>query len=78
MFTHTPARAHRILSTAAGPTPDDPALFHVADGQGEADLERPVPSLLHQLGLHCLHGEFWKAEVGRDLVSPWGDGMGLT
>lgn len=39
-------------------------MFGVADGQGEADLERPVPSLLHQLGLHCLHGEFRKAEVG--------------
>lgn len=43
----------------------DPALFRVVDGQGEADLERPVPRLLHQFGLYHLHGESREAEGGR-------------
>ena len=43
----------------------DPALFHVVDGQGEADLERPVPCLLHQFGLYHLHGESREAEGGQ-------------
>lgn len=45
-------------------------FFRVVDGQGEADLERPVPRLLDQLGVHCLHGKFWKAEVGGHLGAP--------
>lgn len=59
----------------------DPQLFLVVDGQGEADLERPVPSLLDQPGLHCLHGKFQKAKVGGNPPGPGqpspGQGPGL-
>lgn len=54
--THTPLPA--LVPTA------DPALVRVADGQGEADLEGPVPSLLHQPGLHHFHGESGRPRRG--------------
>lgn len=52
------------------------ASFRVVDRQGEADLERPVPSLRDQPGVHRLHGKFRKAEAGGPLgarrePSPW-------
>lgn len=56
--THTPHLSTRMVPTA------DPALFRFVDGQGEADLERPVPCLLHQFGLYHLHGESREAEGG--------------
>ena len=64
LFTPPPhTHTHPHLSTRTVPTAD-PALFHVVDGQGEADLERPVPCLLHQFGLYHLHGESREAEGG--------------
>lgn len=73
--THTRARAHTHLSTRMVPTAD-PALFRLVDRQGEADLERPVPCLLHQFGVYHLHGESWEAEgavyQGRRHLPGWG------
>ena len=73
--THTGARAHTHLSTRMVPTAD-PALFRVVDRQGEADLERPVPCLLHQFGVYHLHGESREAEgavyQGRRHLPGWG------
>lgn len=59
-----PHRARTDFSPPRRFPPGDPTLFPVVDRQGEADLERSVPSLRHQLGLHCLHGKFRKAEAG--------------